>query len=45
MQSPSAYSIAPDLTGAWRAIASFLLGGLLTVLQAAPAMASTEFAP
>ena len=45
MQSPSAYSIAPDLTGAWRAIASFLLGGLLTVLQAAPALASTEFAP
>ena len=42
---PSAYSIAPDLTGAWRAMASVLIVGLLTLLQAAPAPASTEFAP
>ncbi|MEP6934781.1 MAG: YqgE/AlgH family protein [Nitrospirota bacterium] len=44
MQPPSDYSITPSLTGAWRAIASFLLGGLLAVLHAAPALASTEFA-
>ena len=42
--STSDYSSAPDLTGARRAIASFLLGGLLTVLHAAPALAGTEFA-
>ena len=43
--STSDYSSAPDLTGARRAIASFLLGGLLTVLQTVPALAGTEFAP
>jgi putative transcriptional regulator len=42
--STSDYSSAPDLTGAWRTIASFLLGGLLTVLQAVPALAGMEFA-
>ena len=42
--STSDYSSAPDLTGARRAIASFLLGGLLTVLHAAPALAGMEFA-
>jgi len=41
----SEYSSAPGLTGARRAIASFLLGGLvLTVLHAVPALAGTEFA-
>ena len=43
--STSEYSSAPGLTGALRAIASFLLGGLLTVLHAAPVLASMEFAP
>jgi putative transcriptional regulator len=38
------FSSAPDLTGARRAIASFLLGGLLTVLHAVPALAGMEFA-
>jgi putative transcriptional regulator len=42
---PSDYSIASGPTGTRRAIASFLLGGLLTVLQAAPALANMEFAP
>ena len=44
MLSPSGYSSAPAPTGKRRVIASFLLGGLLTVLDAAPALASTEFA-
>jgi putative transcriptional regulator len=39
------YSSVPVLTGARKAIASFLLGGLLTVLHAVPALASMEFAP
>jgi putative transcriptional regulator len=43
--STSEYSIAPDPTGARRAIATFLLGGLLTVLQAVPALAGMEFEP
>ena len=43
--STSEYSSAQDLIGARRAIASFLLGGLLTVLQTVPALAGTEFAP
>jgi putative transcriptional regulator len=38
-------SIAPGPTCTRRAIATVLLGGLLTVLQAAPAPASMEFAP
>jgi putative transcriptional regulator len=42
--STSEYSSAQDLIGARRAIASFLLGGLLTVLHAAPALAGMEFA-
>ena len=41
----SEYLSAPGLTGTRRAIASFLLGGLLTVLHAGPALASMEFAP
>ncbi|TLY19211.1 MAG: hypothetical protein E6K66_11230, partial [Nitrospirae bacterium] len=46
MQPSSEYSSAPDLTGARRAIASFLLGGLfLTVLDAVPALAGNEFSP
>ena len=43
MLPPSEYSSAPSPTGARRAIASFLLGGLLTVLQAVPALAGMEF--
>ena len=46
MLPPSEYSSAPDLTGARRAIASFLLGGLLlTVLHAVPTLAGKEFLP
>lgn len=41
----SEYSIAPGPTGARRALASFLLGGLLTALYAVPAVAQREFAP
>jgi putative transcriptional regulator len=41
----SEYSIAPDRSGAWRAIASFLLGGILTVLHAGPAPAGMESSP
>jgi putative transcriptional regulator len=37
--------IAPGLVGTRRVMASFLLGGLLTVLYAAPALASMEFSP
>jgi putative transcriptional regulator len=36
---------SPGPTGVWRAIASFLLAGLLTVLHATSLVASTEFAP
>src|SRR6266850_8419124 len=36
---------ARDAAGARKVIASFLLGGLLTVLHAAPALAGMEFAP
>ena len=43
--SMSKYVSAPGPTGVWRAIASFLLAGLLTVLHAVPVVASTEFAP
>ena len=45
MLPPSDYSSAPGPTGVRRAIASILLGGLLTVLHAAPVLASMEFAP
>jgi putative transcriptional regulator len=45
MLPPCDYSIAPGSSGARRAMASFLLGGLLTVLHAAPARASMEFTP
>ncbi|TKS59872.1 MAG: hypothetical protein EWM73_03241 [Nitrospira sp.] len=41
----SEYSRAPGFTGARKIIASFLLGALLTVLHAVPALASTEFSP
>jgi putative transcriptional regulator len=41
----SDYLSAPRFTGTRRAIASFLLGGFLTVLPAAPTLAGTEFAP
>ena len=34
-----------SFTGARKVIASFLLGGLLTVLQAAPVLAAKEFTP
>ena len=37
--------IAPGLVGTRRVIASFLLGGLLTVLHAVPALAGKEFSP
>ena len=43
--SMSKYVSAPGPTGVWRAIASFLFAGLLTVLHAVPVVASTEFAP
>ena len=45
MLPPSDYLSASVLTGTKRAIASFLLGGLLTVLYAAPALAGMESAP
>ena len=45
MLPPSDYSKAPGPTGTRKVIASFLLGGLLTVLHAVPALASMEFAP
>ena len=45
MLSPSDDLSAPRFTGTRRAMASFLLGGLLTVLHAVSALASTEFAP
>ena len=41
----SEHSSAPVLTGARRALASFLLGGLLTVPHAVPALAQMEFSP
>ena len=44
MLPPSDQLIAPGPTGTRKAIARFLLGGLLTVLNAAPALASPEFA-
>ena len=40
----SEHSIAPSTTGARRILAAFLLGGLLTVLHAAPVLAGNEFA-
>ena len=42
--SISEYVSAPGPIGVWRAIASFLLAGLLTVLQVVPVVASNEFA-
>jgi putative transcriptional regulator len=41
----SNYSSALGLTGTWRAIASSLIGGLLIVLQAVPALEAKEFSP
>jgi putative transcriptional regulator len=40
----SEHSIVPGTTGARRILATCLLGGLLTVLHAAPALAGNEFA-
>ena len=45
MLPPSEYSRAPGFTGARRVMAIFLLGGLLTVLHALPALAGMESAP
>jgi putative transcriptional regulator len=45
MLPPSDYSSAAGSAGARRVMATFLLGGLLTVLHAVPALASMEFAP
>ncbi len=45
MLPPSEDSSVPGHTGARRAIASFLVGGLLTVLHAVPTLAGTEFEP
>jgi putative transcriptional regulator len=45
MLPPSDYLSASVLTGTKRAIAIFLLGGLLTVLYAGPALAGMESAP
>lgn len=44
MLPPSECPRAPGFTGAGRVMASFLLGGLLTVLHAVPSLASMEFA-
>ena len=41
----SEYSIAPDRSGAWRALTGVLLGALLTVLHAGPAPAGMESSP
>ena len=41
----SEYSRAPGFTGARKIIASFLLGALLTVLHAVPALAGKELSP
>ena len=43
--SHAAYSSAWGFTGTCKAIASFLIGGLLSVLHVVPAFASMEFAP
>jgi putative transcriptional regulator len=45
MLPPSDYLIAQGPTGIRRAIASFLLGGLLTILHAGPVLAGMESAP
>ena len=45
MLSPSDDSNRPGSTGKRRAIARFLIGGLLTVLHAVPALAGMESAP
>ena len=45
MLPPSDYSIAQGPTGIRRAIASFLIVGLLTVLSSVPTLASMEFVP
>jgi putative transcriptional regulator len=45
MLNPSGYSIAPGPAGKRRAIANFLIGGLLTVLHPVPALAGMESAP
>jgi putative transcriptional regulator len=45
MLPASEYSRASNPTDIWRAIASILLGGCLTVLHAVPALASMEFSP
>ena len=45
MLPSSEYSSAPGPTGTRKVMASLLLGGLLTVLHAVPALASMEFAP
>jgi putative transcriptional regulator len=45
MLPPSDYSSAPGFSGVRKVIASFLLGGFLSVLYAVPAPASMEFAP
>jgi len=45
MLRPFEYSSERGITGARRIIARFLLGGLLTVLQAIPTLAGTETAP
>ena len=45
MLPPSDHTSAPSLTGARKAVASFLLGGLFTVLHTGPAPAGSEFSP
>ena len=45
MLLPSEYSTAPSPADARKVIASFLLGGLFTILYAIPTLAGTEFAP
>jgi len=45
MLSPSKYSSVVNHSGARKAVATFMLGGLLTVLYGVPALAGMEFAP
>ena len=45
LSPPSECPCAPGFTGARRVRVIFLLGGLLTVLHAVPALAGKEFSP
>jgi len=45
MLPPSECPRAPGFAGAWKVMAIFLFGGLLTVLYSVPALAGKEFSP